>query len=358
VILITAIAVMLRPGEVRLPESANLPPSPATARDHPPTALSPSTPTERELKQVAAHPRSSRNASTQDEPEEPLFEKLLKGGSISLTEDQVNAFLESHRRSADSLVALGDLASLREGMERFPSDALLKFQMAIKGETAEERRSALRALTDLSPNNPLGDYLSAHRSIVEGDTEQALKNLATASAKPSYYDFFLDQAQAREELYLSTGMTPTDAKAAGMFGIEMPHLQELRDLGRQLARLQEEHAAKGDVEKAEAIRDMGLNMAWQLQASGSTLLHELVGVVIEKNLLQGADPGTALLTDGTTAGQRLEALDHRKDYIREMAKYSDLLTRLPEHDLLSYLDRSKAMGEINALEWLSRKYEP
>ncbi len=313
---------------------------------------------EKEAQPSSVHRHTASVAPSSPEPkdERTLFQRLLDGESISLSDAQKEKFLTENNRSADSLLALGDIDSLREAAQNSPNDPLVQMKLAFKGETEKERLDALNAFKELSKTNPLGDYLSALRNFKNGDTDMGVKDLNQAMTKPDFQDFYFDQAQVAEELYLSTGHKPTDAKASGMFGVELPHFVELRDLGLEIKKLQQGYMADGDTESATAMQEMALIMARQLQDNPHTLLHEMVGLALERNAWADIPGDTIIGEDGQTVAERIEALNNEGQSLKELANISDLLTNLPEHDLLIYLDRSKTLGEAEALKWLEEKY--
>ncbi len=287
--------------------------------------------------------------------------RLLNGGEAKLTPEQAATYLQQNRRSAEALLAAarltGDLALVREAAEKFPNDPRVRLDLALRGETPEERRTALDAFRQLAHDNPLGDYLSALDHFKSGRTDDGVKALLQVGGKNRLQDYTLDHAQSAEEALLSAGYGALEAKAAGAYGVLLPHIQSLRDLGNTMAELQKQYTQAGDAASAQAVGQMGLNLAWQLEGqSGRTLLGELVGMAIEKKFLATHSPDSPFGGNGRTVRDRLAEMDAHRQSIRELTGLTELLPRLPEREAILYFDRLKLNGELDALQWLKNKH--
>ncbi|MFM8471802.1 MAG: hypothetical protein ACKODH_17875 [Limisphaerales bacterium] len=321
------------------------------------------------LAREPARPRlpAPRLPPSPTKPEAPIesatnsLAKFLRGEELpKLTREQLDIFLRQNKRSAESLLAasraVGDVTLLREAVEKFPNDPRARFDLAMRGETPEERRQALDAFRQLARDNPLGDYLSALDRFKSGQTDEAVKDLLQANSKNRLQDYTLDHMQSAEEAFLSAGYDPLEAKAAGTFGVQLPHLQALRDLANQVLGLQQQYAQVGDAASARAVGQLGMNLAAQLEGQpGRTLISELVGIAIEKKFLSGQAPDSPL-GDGRTAGGRLTELDAQRQAIRDATQFDSLLDNLPPQEVLIYFDRLKLNGELDALRWLKNKH--
>lgn len=302
------------------------------------------------------------NERALEAPATKTLARLLKGEEIpKLTRAQVEAYLQQNKRSAESLLAAaratGDLAWLREAAEKFPDDPRVQFDLALRGETPEEKRQALAAFRQLARDNPLGDYLSALDYFKSGHADDGVKDLMQAGGKTKLQDYTLDHMQSAEEAFLSAGRGPLEAKVAGIFGVVLPHLQSLRDLATQMTDLQKQYVQSGDAASAQAVGQMGLNLAWQLESQpGRTLIAELVGMAIEKKFLAAQTPESAFGNDGRTVRDRLAELDAHRQAIHSVVPVQDLIGSLPEREALLYFDRVKVNGELDALRWLKNKH--
>jgi hypothetical protein len=287
--------------------------------------------------------------------------KLLSGEELKLTPEQAEAYLQQNKRSAEALLAAarltGNLSLVREAAEKFPNDPRVQLDLALRGETPEEKRKALDAFRQLARDNPLGDYLSALDRFKSGRTDDGVKDLLQAGGKNRLQDYTLDHAQSAEEALLAAGYGALESKAAGMFGVLLPHMQSLRELGTQMTELQKQYAQAGDAASAQAVGQLGLNLAWQMESqSGRTLIGELEGMAIEKKFLASQSPDSPFGSDGRTVRDRLAELDAHRQSIRELTPLTDMLPRLPEREALIYFDRLKLHGELDALRWLKNKH--
>ena len=287
--------------------------------------------------------------------------KLLNGEALKLTPEQAEAYLLQNKRSADALLAAarltGNLSLVREAAEKFPNDPRVQLDLALRGETAEEKRKALDAFRQLARDNPLGDYLSALDHFKSGRTDDGVKDLLQVGGKNRLQDYTLDHAQSAEEAFLAAGYGALESKAAGMFGVLLPHMQSLRELTSQMTELQKQYVSAGDATSAQAVGQMGLNLAWQFEGqAGRTLIGELVGMAVEKKFLASQAPDSPFGSDGRTVRDRMAEIDAHRQSIRELAPLTQSLARLPEREAIMYFDRVKLHGELEALRWLKNKH--
>ena len=82
---------------------------------------------------------------------------------------------------------------------------------------------------------------------------------------------------------------------------------------------------------------------------------ELVGLMIQRRLLETMAPSSSYDSTGQTVRDRLDELALRR---AEIKKFSDpdswdgqLLKTLPEQDLISYFERVRNSSEIEARRW-------
>jgi len=309
-------------------------------------------------------PRLARAASVPQPAEAPpgnSLADLYRNGSLpELTRPQIEAYLEQNKRNADSLMAVSrltnDLSFLREAAEKFPSDPRVQLDLAVRGETPEERRKAIDALRQAAPDNSLADYLQAADHLQAGLTDDAVNDLVQAHGKTGFADYLADYAQAAEEAYLSAGYTALQAKMAGMMGVSMPYFQQLMNLSRLMGDLQGQYRQEGDVESAEALCGLGLGLAERVQAQpGQTLIAGLVGTAVERRMLTALAPD-AVTSDGRAVTDRLADLDARVKSVRDLTRLSQIVPTLPEREAMTYFDRVKLQGEAAALRWLREKH--
>jgi hypothetical protein len=300
-----------------------------------------------------------------------LLARLLKDGdALTLRREQVEPYLQASHRSAESLLAAfrvtNDPALLREALEQHPNDPQVNFAacFALKNEMSPgERRQRLEAFKQSAPDNALANYLSAQDHFQSGQSDQAVQELVAAVSNPRFRDYSSDFVQNIEEAYRAAGYSEGEAKAAAAYALPLPQLAELRRLGQSLGELAILYRQAGDEASAQAALQMGVALGRQVaEPSGSNyLIHDLVGLGIERQILERMDPGSPYDTVGRTVQDRLGELAQRREEIRELQGAVDpdgrwdslagVLQSLSEQDLISFFDRIKVSGELEALRW-------
>lgn len=283
---------------------------------------------------------------------------MEEGGTV-LTVEKLRDYLAANQRNAESLVTASrltnDLALLREAVTRFPGDARAQFDLALRSTDPEERARAAEALRTADPNNAMGAYLSAAEAFKTGQTDDAVRLLSEAMQRTSMEDYAMVNLVSAEEAYLSAGFTPLQAKAAAMYGLLMPQSSELNRLSQDMEALRQAYAGAGDVDSAQAMIEMGIDLGQRVQQSlgGRILINDLVGVSIEQRFLKTLDPSWVLADSGLTVEQRLEQLAARRDLVKRSVQGTDpLATNVTPEMLAQFLDRQKVLGELAALQWL------
>lgn len=292
-------------------------------------------------------------------------EQVLGGKKLSLQE--VAPYLEAKQRNAESLLAAfratGDTNLLREAVEKYPNDPRVNFAAIFKSGSPQERRQRLDALVQVAPDNALGNYLSARDYFKAGQTDQAVEELLAAANKPKFQDYSGDTMESLEEAYSAAGYLPVAAKAVAAFSLELPHLAELRGLGQSLGELADRYRQGGDEASAQTALQMGVDLGRQVSESTgqTTLIQDLVGIAIERNLLNTLDPASPYNSDGQTVKNRLDELARRRQTIKDIAGGDNVLETLrvlPEQDQLAFFDRMKTSGELEALRWAKNRQTP
>src|SRR5947207_3800815 len=191
---------------------------------------------------------------------------------FKLSTEQIQAFLARNRTNAESLLAAfnlnGDPELLREAARRYPSNAFVLVSVLGNDALPEQRRELLEEFKQVSPENPLANYLSARENLKNQQPELVLSELAAASAKNGFNDFTIERVQGLEELYLSAGHSPAEAKALAMLGVQEPSLPPLRDLAGSLSAWERQSAAQGDSASVQSIARSGLGLAANITTAG------------------------------------------------------------------------------------------
>jgi hypothetical protein len=318
-----------------------------------------------------AAPAPGNEATRENQPTTNLFHRVLNGDAPRLTAEQVEPFLQKNGRSAESLLgaldATGDRAFLREAMEKFPHDPRVNFAAFFRaGEydnsqpASPERRQQLEALARSAPDNALANYLLAFDDFKSGQTEEAVQQLLAAAQKGKFQDYSRDFIQNAEEAYRAAGWSEAEAKAVAAYELALPHLAELKQTGMKVVELAERYRQAGDDTSAQTALELGLGLGQRLAESGQlALIHEVVGLAIERKSLEAMHPNSSIASNGLTAQDQLDVVAERRKAIKEIVRNVDaLLPTLPESELVSFFDRMKLLGEEAAIQWLLRTRAP
>jgi tetratricopeptide (TPR) repeat protein len=348
---------------------------PRTAPVSPPEQAEPLS-TRRAFKPRLPAPRMAAAAPATETPADNpgpanLLTRLLNGDeALKLSLSQVEPYLEHNRRSAESLLAAfrvtDDRALLREAVEKYPNDPRVNFAayFAFRNESSpEDRRQRLQAFKQSAPDNALANYLSAQEHFNSGQTDQAVQELMVASGQSKFQDYSGEFVQNAEAAYRAAGYSEADAKALAAFGLPLPQLGQLRGLGQNIGELATLYQQAGDAASAQAALQMGVNLGRRVgEPSGQDyLIGDLVGLAIERQLLERMDPASPYDNAGQTVKDRLEELARRREMYKEFqgpvddsgrwSSATDVMESLSEQDRISFFDRIKVSGEIEALRW-------
>ena len=307
---------------------------------------------------AAALDRPGRRAEV---PYDRVLEDLRAGKLPKLSREQVESYLAAKDRSTASLICAfrltKDLAYLREAVKADGTNPAAQLELALRGETADERSSALEVFRQLRPDNPMGDYLAAQRDLVAGDYGRAAAALFDSIKKGPLADYSKDALAGAEEAYLHAGYDSLGAKLASFAALDAAPVVKLTELGRGTGGLLNDFIAQNDLEAAVPTFEAGRALGQRLQGEGQLLINQLAGVSIESSFIQQLDPLTVIDASGQTAGERLVALQNFSAEIRRLAPDAETLTALPREELEAYFEVASAKGELEALRWLRSQRE-
>lgn len=289
----------------------------------------------------------------------PLARMLKDGQQLTLSPAQLTQYLQENRRSAEALLVASrltnDLALLRQAAQTFPEDPYVQLELAIRGATPEERRKALEAFRQTEPDNALGDYLSALDHFRQGRPDAAVQDLLASKDRSYLGDHSLEMLQSSEDVFLSAGYSAAEAKAAAMLKLQRVQAAPLVELSKKIADLQNQYVRHGDRVSSEAVREIGLQLGQKIQNESQFVIDDLTGMAIERRFLNQLPPTSSYGETGQTVGARLAALDAQREQIKQASGAIDLLPTLGESEAVSYLDRLKLYGELEALRWLEQR---
>jgi hypothetical protein len=293
-----------------------------------------------------------------------LIASLVHGGEVPpLTAAQIGRYLDENHRSAASLLSAyrtsKDPALLHEAMQKYPGDPHVAFEAVLnKDASATERREWLETFKKAAPENPLAAYLSALDYFKSGQTDQAVQDLITASARQGFADYTLERIQTDEEAYRAAGYSEADAKMAATWGVTLPQLAEMKALAQNMVALAASYRKAGDQNSAQAALQTAIVLGGQLDASPATsvpLITRLVGIAVERIALNAMDPASGY-GDGTVQ-QQLDRLTQRRNSIQDLVKQTaPFQQQMTAEDWLNYNQRTLSFGEENAIGWLLNKY--
>jgi hypothetical protein len=284
---------------------------------------------------------------------------LLEGKVPKLNQLEVEAFLKNQGRSTINLLAasrlLKDLNYVREAAKADPKDPAVQLELALRGETPEEKSAALAAFREVAPGNSLGDYLAAHQAFAAGDTGAAGAALIQSLDNPLFADYTQKIIAGSEQAFLDAGYDATSAFAAAMGAGDIYDLRArpLLDVSESLLSLQQEFIRSADFDAAEPTVIIGLTLGQRILDQGPYLIDQLVGIRIERDFLQQLDPLTQAGPGGQTAGERLETLQTDLLEIGSLASaFPEKFDSADEATQSQYLAKVKADGELAAMRWL------
>jgi hypothetical protein len=286
---------------------------------------------------------------------------LVKGESPKLTPEQIESYLKANHRNAASLLAIaritGDKSFLKEAMEQFPNDPRVAFDAVWKSDSPEERREWLEKLKQNAPDNALAGYLSALDYLRSGQTDAAVQVLMAASAKSQFQDYSWDYVQDAEEAWRSAGYSEAETRMLAAWQLKLPHLKELKQLNQSIMDVAAAYRQAGDAASAQAALEYGLQLGQRLcESTTDPLINQLVGLAIQRSVLETLDPNSPYGTTGQTVADVLQQLKQQRAAIKVLNSETEPLHQsMSPQDWITYLDRLRMSGELSAMEWLINK---
>ena len=303
-------------------------------------------------------------AEAEATPQPSLFKKLFNGeGLPEIRPEQLDDYLAANHRDVASLLAAFRLtrnrAFLNEAAQQAPNDPRVAYESWLSTQDKAEREKWLEAWERSNPNNALATYLAAANLFKSGMNDAALGKLAEAAGKSEFSYFAKETVLNAEEAYKAAGYSDAEAKAAASMGLLLPHLSELKGVSQNLADLAQAYRAAGDAASAQAVLNIGFDMAAKIATQPSYLIEDLVQLSVQKNLLQGLDPNAPSGIPGKTVQQLQDEANARQAALKADAQQSQaILQNLSDADLARYYDRARSLGERAATEWLKQKFGP
>lgn len=298
--------------------------------------------------------------------EQPPPEDNTEGGLLRLTREKVEEYVQRHNRNMASLLAafhaLGDTNYLNEAATNFPNDPRLQWTILARNAFPEDRRKWLDNFKTSSPSNSLANYLSAQDYFKNNQPDAAMKEILEASGKSGFRDYSMDTILDGEDLGRfggSSAMEAGIAAMAGMAGDLIPELSNLKGVANGIKDAQQQYLKSGDAASAQNLAQVGMNLADRLTTgdAGKLIINQLVGMASQAIVLQGLDQNTSYdFLGGETPAQRLAEIKQQKALIKDLTQnQAAVLGTMSEPEMVSYWERSKMYGELEAMRWLKQQ---
>ena len=289
------------------------------------------------------------------------IKQLSQSGLPSLTNQQIQSYLTSNERDATCLVIGSRLSKnpelLREAVTRFSDNPVVQLEMALRGPTEEERKTALEAFKQHDPQNPLCDYLDSLTAFEQGDLSKAAGGLIQSLDSGTLQDYSLALASGTEAAYLSAGYNSTEAQLYALFDSAQRNQDTTGKMGvvaDKLGELRNQYIKNNDMDAAEPTVAIGLDIGQKIQAQEKpSFLSSLVGIDIEVKILNQLDPLTPINSAGQTVETRLNQLNQQKNQLQSLVqKAQDLpISKMSDEQMKDYTQRLRSQGEVNATQW-------
>ncbi len=201
------------------------------------------------------------------------------------------------------------------------------------------------------------DYLSALDHFKSGHNDQAVQELIAASNKPQFQDYSWDFVQNAEEAWRSAGYSEAETRMVATWQLLLPHAAELNQLHRNILDLANAYRQAGDETSAQAALQFNMELGQQLNGSpNDPLINQLIGIGIQRDALGAMNPNSPYGTGGLTVADQINQLTQQDAAIKALASQMDSLQHtMSAQEWITYNDRTRAFGEVNALRWLINK---
>ena len=289
--------------------------------------------------------------------------------ALRLPREKAEAWLAKHHRDAASLLAVfraqNDTNYLNEAAMNFPNDPRVQLAVLSADVFPADRRKWLDALKQSSPSNSLADCLSALNYFKEGKTEEALRNLLLANAKPQFDGHTIENELDAEELYAEAGKTAGESAKLGYMNMWSEYAKELPAVKQAIIGIRDVIKAKaeaGDTGANVPLAQLGLELSGKLNSGGNEnlMLNQRVGMASEVIMLNQLDQNAAYdFLDGQTPAQRLAYLkQQRTEWDHLGANWETAFNQMTDAEQASFYRRTKISGDQAALKWLVALHPP
>ena len=305
-------------------------------------------------------PRAKERVAAGEEVTRDEFILELMGPAPS--RDELEDWLASRGRDAESLLAAGiilsDLPLLTEALKKDPDNPHILFTLAnFQEATPEQRLQWSRRLLEVQPHNAMGSYSLASQLFEGGDHEAALSTLRASANQLDFEDFSMHSILLTEEAYLGTGSSLFQAKLRSTVSLPIPHLADIRGIAKYFGEGQEQLSdGEADELRTWAGR-IGVRLAEE--SSPKFLGNEMFGLSLQMAALRDQPGDAPSPFQNLSVGEAESSIQARQDEIREAVELTlspEVLDLSPEM-IEAFIDRTRLIGELPAIEWARRQVE-
>ena len=276
---------------------------------------------------------------------------------LKLSEQEIYLYVQAKGSNAVSLVAAfestRDKEYLKTALEKFPNDPFVQAKALMWVDLGDEERAKLiEAFKKSSPTNALANFLAARAAIGRGDTQAAKAELVSAKGK-GYEEYFRDSIQGLEDAYRFTGRSEAEAKVLGSSEITLPHLAQLKSLGKEFLDLAAKAGARGDIKTQQQLVMLNWEIGHALRkaSGGVPIITEFVGIAMENAALRGW-PQEISFDDRAPTDLIAENNAYRKSVQVVGPAFDEWLPNAPDEEIITYMEMLKTSGEREAFRWL------
>jgi hypothetical protein len=276
---------------------------------------------------------------------------------LKLSEQEIYLYVQAKGSNAVSLVAAfestRDKEYLKTALEKFPNDPFVQFKALMWVDMSDDERVKLiDAFKKSSPTNAFPNFLAARAAMSRGDTQTAMTELAAAKGK-GYEEYLRESVQGLEDAYRFAGRSEAEAKVLGSAEITLPHLAQLKGLGKEFLDLAAKAGAQGDIKTQQQMLMFNWDIGHALRQAGGgvPIITEFVGIAMENAALRGW-PQEINFGDRAPTDLVAENNAYRKSVQVFTPAFEKWLPTAPDEEIIRYMDISKTSGEKEAFSWL------
>jgi hypothetical protein len=313
----------------------------------------------------------SGKAPDDDMPaERPAARKTLPNGGIPVDEEVSTSRERQHQKSKYAIstgnlmararetaiqgILDGNADLIRQAIGMAPNDPFLLFIGATHSLlTTEEHLEFGKRFHEQDPDNALAAFMHASHLLKAGDSAAALEVLRSSRTCADYSDYINETGRLMETALTRAGHSSVEAKSMAFSKLEAGYYIDLRDAVGSLVQM----AGDLPADEAASMRSLASYMSRRIsdESKSGTIIRQMVGLVMEKSVLEGMTDDQPSPYDGLTVAEARESIEAQCQKLRDLTKhvpdYEQLLRDNPQV-LELYLERMIRDGEVEALKWL------